>query len=179
MLFIDSPLWFLTGVLHIIAAAALVTLALPESNEAVGDDLRLRLRTMAATIASGMFVLLGMTHLIGVSQIRTLSSFCAEDGRSVLAAYSLIRTVLLGSGFFALGWFLLIDAGSKLGSGIRPRSIQVIGMVAGVLCVPFVFSYALAPVVVTTLMMVAVAVWGFGQALPQSGRSPHETDLAG
>lgn len=178
MSIIDSPFWFLTGVLHLVAAAALVALALAESNQAMREELRLQPRAMIAAITSGIFVLLGMSHLIGVPQIRTLSDFCAEDGRTVLAAYSLMRTVLSGGGFFALGWFLLIDAGSKLRAGIRPRSVQVIGLIAGALCMLFVFSYAASPLLVTTLMMGAVAVWGSGQALPHSARLTHETDLA-
>jgi len=176
---IDSPMWSLTGVLHVIVAAALVALALPESKQGPGRDLRLQPRAMAAAIASGMFLLLGMTHLIGVPQIRTLSDFCAEDGRTVLAAYSLLRVVLLGSGLFALGWFLVFDAGSKLGSGIKPRLIPVIGLIAGVLCVLFAFFYTAAPQLLTTLMMAAVAVWGSGQALPQSGRLTQDTDIGG
>ena len=135
-------------------------------------------RRLAATIGSGLFLLLGMTHIIGVPQIRTLTDFCAEDGHTVLAAYNLVRTVLLSSAFFALGWFLLIDASSKLRSGITPKSIQIIGLIAGVLCVLFVFSYTTAPLLITTLMMVAVTLWGFGHALSQSGQLRIKSDKA-
>ena len=96
----------------------------------------------------------------------------------MLEAYGLFRVVLLGSGIFALGWFLLIDGGNRLAVGAGSRTIPIIGLIAGALCVLFVFLNAAAPVPVSMLMMAAVAVWGASQALPESGRLARESDLA-
>jgi hypothetical protein len=151
--------------MYLVAAAALLALALPDSNQAAVDYPERRPGGVAAEIGSGCFLLLGMAHLIGLPQIGTLTEVCAEDGRTALVAYNLVRTVLLGGAFFALGWFLLLDAGSNLRSGVGPKSIHLIGLFAGVLCVLFVFSYAAAPLLTTTLTMAALTVWGLGQAL--------------
>lgn len=171
MRIINSPLWAVSGVMHLVAAAALLTLALPESKQAAENCLRRYPGAIAAVIGSGCFLLVGMTHLIGVSQIGSLTASCAGDGHTALVTYNLVRTVVLGSSFIALGCFLLLDAGSKLRAGIGPKSIHIIGLLAGVLCVLFVFLYTIAPLFLTTLMMVAVAAWGFakGSAMLAAG----------
>ena len=162
---IDSPLWAVSGLMHLVVAAALFAMALRESDQAAADRPERRPAATAALIGSGSFLLLGMTQLIGVPQIGTLTEFCAEDGRTALVAYNIIRTVFLGSSFLVLGWFLLSDAGSGLRRNDGPKLIHVIGLIAGVLCVLFVFSYTAAPLLITTLMMAAVMVWGLGLAL--------------
>lgn len=162
---IDSPLWVVSGVLHLVVATALSVLALPVPHRAAADRPERRPETTAALIASGSFLLLGMTQLIGVPQIGTLTEFCAEDGGTALVAYNLIRTVFLGSAFLVLGWFLLANAGSELRNGSGPKILHIVGLIGGALCVIFVFSYTLAPLLITSLMMVAITVWGLGQAL--------------
>ena len=162
---IDSPLWLVSGVMHLVVAAALSAMALSEPDRAAADHPKRHPAATAALIGSGSFLLLGMTNLIGVPQIGTLTELCAEDGRTALVAYNIIRTVFLGSSFLVLGWFLLSDAGSELRSSDGPKLIHVIGLIAGVLCVLFVFSYRAAPLLITTLMMATVMVWGLGLAL--------------
>lgn len=165
MAIVDSPLWVVSGVLHLVVAAALSALALQESNQAAKNCEDHCPGTTAAVIGSGCFLLLSMIHLIGVPQTAALADFCAEDGRTALVAYNIVRTVLLGSAFFALGSFLLLNGGSKLRTGAGTKLIHITGLAAGVLCVLFVFSYPVAPLNITSLMMVAVTVWGFAQAL--------------
>ena len=162
---IDSPLWLVSGVMHLVVAAALSAMALSEPDRAAADHPKRHPAATAALIGSGSFLLLGMTNLIGVPQIGTLTELCAEDGRTALVAYNIIRTVFLGSSFLVLGSFLLSDAGSELRSGAGPKLIHVIGLIAGVFCVLFVFSYTAAPLLITTLMMATVMVWGLGLAL--------------
>ena len=162
---IVSPLWVVNGVLHLVVAAALSGLALPAPQRAAAEPPERRPATTAALIGSGSFLLLGMTQLIGVPQIGTLTEFCAEDGGTALVAYNLIRTVFLGSAFLVLGWFLLANAGSELRNSNGPKLIHIVGLIGGGLCVIFVFSYTLAPLLTTSLMMVAITVWGLGQAL--------------
>jgi hypothetical protein len=169
MTIIDSPLWVVSGVLHLAVAAALSVLALSETNQAATARSERSAGAIAAVIGSGCFLLLGMTHLIGVPQIETLTEFCAGDGHTASVTYNLVRTVLLGSAFFALGWFLLLDAGSELRAGVGPKWIRIIGLFAGALCVLFVFSYAAVPLLSTTLMMVAVTLWGSAQAVTKLG----------
>ena len=165
MTIIDSPLWVVSGAMYLVVAASLLMLALPESKEAAIEREYPFPGAIAAVIGSACFLLLGISHLIGVPQIEILTESCAENGRTAVVAYNLIRTILLSSAFFALGWFLLLDAGRMLRSGVGPKSIHVVGLFAGVLCVLFVFSYTAAPLLFTPLMMVAVTVWGLGQAL--------------
>jgi hypothetical protein len=162
---IDSPLWLVSGVMHLVVAAALSAMALSEPDRAAADHPARHPAATAALIGSGSFLLLGMTNLIGVPQIGTLTELCAEDGRTALVAYNIIRTVFLGSSFLVLGWFLLSDTGSELRRGNGPKFIHVIGLIAGVLCVLFVFSYTAAPLLITTLMMATVMVWGLGLAM--------------
>ena len=162
---IDSPLWLVSGVMHLVVAAALSAMALSGPDRAAADYPKRHPAATAALIGSGSFLLLGMTNLIGVPQIGTLTELCAEDGRTALVAYNIIRTVFLGSSFLVLGWFLLSDAGSGLRRNDGPKLIHVIGLIAGVLCVLFVFSYTAAPLLITTLMMATVMVWGLGLAL--------------
>ena len=165
MAVIDSPLWAVSGALFLVAAASLSLFAVAESNDVAIDRPELSPGAVPAVIGSGCFLLLGMIHIIGVPQIGALTEFCAEDGRTTLVAYNLVRTVLLGSAILALGWFLLLDAVSKLRRGVGPQLIHSIGLVAAVLCMLFAFSYNAAPLLLSTLMMLAVSVWGGARAL--------------
>lgn len=176
---VHSPLWYLGGSLHLATAAAIAVLAATPARPPADVALRAPLRASFATIGAGAFVLLGMMHLVGVPQIGLLSDDCPADGRTVLVAYDLLRTVLAGSGYFVLGSYLLVDAGPAGRTGAAPRLLRAIGLLAGVSCVSFPFLFTAAPRLTTTLTMLAVAAWGFGQAVPQpasAGRQPDGLD---
>lgn len=162
-----SPLWYLGGSLHLATGAAIVVLAATPLRPVAHDALRAQLRVIVATIGAGAFVVLGMLHVVAVPQIGSLSDACPEDGRTVLMAYDLLKWVLAGSGYFVLGCFILVDAVPGRRIGAAPRSIRNLGLLAGASCVSFPFLFTAAPRLTTTLMMLAIAGWGFGQAVLQ------------
>ena len=142
--------------MHLLAAVALGLLALPTSRPASPLSF---LTGFAALLASTCFLILSMSHFHGLPEIESTLQWCASDGRAALVAYNLIRVVALAGGIFALGSFLLLQSSDRLHSGKGSRTVHLIGVLAGILCLLFVFS-GTPSTLITGLALGAILVWG-------------------
>lgn len=161
----ESPLWATTGILHIVISVSLSLQARPAPRNASAGGTRCSPVTIAAAVSSGIFLLLGIAHIVAVPLVAHFVGSCAADGRTALVAYEILRELLMSGAFAGLGWFLLADSASNHRSGVGPVVANYVGLLAGLLCLAFVFANAIAPLLAGTLMMIAVASWGFIRGL--------------
>ena len=158
---IGSRIWVFAGLMHLLAAAAMAVLALPEPYPSSPGA---KLSGVAAMLGSTCFLLLSITTLIGTQGIEQATRWCDGDGRAALVAYNLVRTIVLGGGMMALGSFLLLRGGSQLLSGQGSRPVHMIGLLVGSLC--GIFTFSTEPIfLLTTIVVSGVAIWGLSQAL--------------
>ena len=162
----DSPVWIFGGLMHLLAAASMSVLALPESDSASPV---IKLTGVAAILGSTCFLLLSMTNFIGMPEIEATAQLCEGDSRTALVGYNLVRGIALGGAMFALGAFLLLGSSNRLQSGSGSRLVHAVGLIAGLLSMLFAFSAA-PSLVITTLTMASVVIWGLSHGL--AGRGP-------
>jgi hypothetical protein len=166
---VGSSMWIFAGIMHLLVAVALATLA---SRRVKGDDSISRLTRTSGILGGVSFLFLSMSHFHGVSAVQAAEIACAASGQSALVTYNLLRVVTLASGMFALGTFLLL---SGLGDRLKrtvPGSLAWIGLAAGLLCLLFAFASP-SSARITAVTLAAVIAWSVGRAV--FGRSSRDT----